>query len=91
MSIRDCTSRPPSAEFDAGFETAFPGRSAGKHLARHCAGCGRLPTWCECLDALAKIPDLQPIVDRARGAAPPEASRALKSPGQARWPMVVVK
>jgi hypothetical protein len=43
------------------------------------------------LDALSKIPDLEPIVDRVRAVAQPETPRKLKSPGQARWPMVVIK
>lgn len=79
MAIRDCTSRPPSAEYEAGFEAAFPGKSMGKHLARHCGACGRLPAWCECALKCVDVP------------VQAEEQRPPKSPGQARWPMVVVK
>jgi hypothetical protein len=136
MAIRDMVSRPPSAEYEAGFEVAFPGKSQGKHLARHCAKCGMLPRWCECrdfqgaierhLDRLDKegasveqvrrVLKPHPSQDASRRCACGHGSvdhaagdekcylcqceelddsttvpRKLKSPGQARWPMVVIK
>jgi hypothetical protein len=90
MAIRDFTSRPPSAEYEAGFESAFPEKSHGKRLARHCETCGLLPAWCECRGFVRAIERHLDSLDK-EGASVEQVRRPLKSPGQARWPMVVIK